>query len=48
MIFFGLYLASVIGMKVWPKEPVLPVTRMVEVSTRMVEVSSMTIYLSRN
>ena len=29
MIFLGLYLASVIGTKVLPKEPVPPVTRMV-------------------
>src|SRR5690554_1534165 len=29
MIFFGLYLASVIGTNVFPKEPVPPVTRMV-------------------
>ncbi|MNP24193.1 hypothetical protein D3C76_1169410 [compost metagenome] len=29
MIFFGLYLASVIGTKVLPKEPVPPVTRIV-------------------
>ncbi|MNR65690.1 hypothetical protein D3C85_1888450 [compost metagenome] len=29
MIFFGLYLARVIGTKVLPKEPVPPVMRMV-------------------
>jgi hypothetical protein len=30
MIFLGLYLAKVIGRKVFPNEPVPPVTRMVE------------------
>src|SRR6476660_9098409 len=35
MMRLGLYFASVIGTNVWPKEPVPPVTRMLEFSSNL-------------
>lgn len=42
MIFFGLYFANVIGINLWPKEPVPPVTSIVEFRSILLPIISLT------